>query len=82
MTVITAVADNKEASCNVSVYTPINATSGTLARNTLLYAGASEKCRVKKNDGKKGDSLKVIGKCGSYYYVELYLQRLQQAHLN
>ncbi|MFQ6930334.1 MAG: hypothetical protein ACLRR3_04530 [Eubacterium sp.] len=24
--------------------------------------GASEKCRVKKNDGKKGDSLKVIGK--------------------
>lgn len=70
MTVITAVADNKEASCNVSVYTPINATSGTLARNTSLYAGASEKCRVKKNDGKKGDSLKVIGKCGSYYYVE------------
>lgn len=36
MTVITAVADNKEASCNVSVYTPINATSGTLAQKYII----------------------------------------------
>ena len=55
---------------NVSVYTPINPVKGTLARNTRLYEGADASCTVKKDNAKQGENLKVIGKCGNYYYVE------------
>lgn len=55
---------------NVSVYTPINPVKGTLARTTRLYEGADVSCTVKKDNAKQGENLKVIGKCGNYYYVE------------
>lgn len=65
-----AKAGDKNDGCNISVYTPINPVKGTLARTTRLYEGADLSCTVKKDNAKQGENLKVIGKCGNYYYVE------------
>ncbi len=66
-----ATTDGKTAECRVSVYSPINPVNGTTMEHARLYEGADTSCRIRKDNAGKNEKLKVIGKCGNFYYVEM-----------
>ena len=55
----------------VSVYTPIDNTSGKLRDKATLYRGADNKSWVRTESENKKPSVVIKGSCGNFYYVEL-----------
>ena len=67
---IEAKAEDKTASCGLSIYSQFDKIAGKVKEDTQFWLGASENEAV-RSDVSSGQEISIIGSCGNYFRVQM-----------